>query len=444
MEWKTEKSRMIHEKGTKWLAGGVGSMARGTGAGYLYPPIVVKAGQGSRLWDVDGNEYIDYLLALGPLIHGHRPEKVNRAVEESIENVGSMLGLSTELEYQVAQKVVELVPSVEMVRFSNSGTEAVQMALRLARAYTGREKVVRFEGHFHGWGDTIQWSVKPPLPAAGLAHAPRSVPVSAGTPECLGSTLIVQPWNNFEVLEQTVRERGHEIAAIITEPLMANCGCVEPQPGYLQFLRDITREHNIVLIFDEVITGFRLGLGGGQAYYDVTPDLTTMAKALGGGYPVSAVGGKKEIMELVARNEVPYLGTYNTSTTVMAATSATLEGLEQPGTYKDLFALGEQLSSGLQEAFTKADIPCIVQGPGVVFQLWFTDKPATNYRETLKRAKPEFYTAFHRAMLRRGVLFHPSQTEHFFISTAHTQEDIDHTLSAAKEAINEIKDQFPN
>ncbi len=436
------KSQRAAEAGGQWLAGGVGSMARGTGAGYAGHPIVAQSGQGARLTDVDGNTYIDYLLALGPLIHGHRPEAVTRAVVRALEDSGSMLGLATELEYAVARQVVEAVPSVDLVRFSNSGTEVVQMALRLARAFTGKEKIVKFEGHFHGWGENIHWSIKPPLPAAGLAHAPRAVPVSPGVPEGLGGTLIIQPWNNRAVLERTLRERHHEIAAIITEPLMANCGCVEAEPGYLDFLRTITAQYGILLIFDEVITGFRLALGGAQAYYGVTPDLTTMAKALGAGYPVSALGGRRDIMDLVATNQVPYLGTYNTSTVVMAAAQATLAELARPGVYERLHALGNRLSNGLCQLFRAQGIPCVVQGPGPVFQLWFTDQPSTNYRETVARAKPAFYAAFQRAMLKRGVLFHPSQTEHFFLSTAHTEADIDATLNVAEAAVAEIKPQF--
>ncbi len=435
-------SQLAYAGGSQYLAGGVGSMARGTGAGYAGHPIVAKSGQGARLTDVDGNEYLDYLLALGPLIHGHRPPAVTQAVTAALADSGSMLGLATELEYAVARQVVEAVPGVDLVRFSNSGTEAVQMALRLARAFTGKEKIVKFEGHFHGWGENIQWSIKPPVPAAGLPHAPRAVPLSPGVPEALGGTLIIQPWNNREVLERTLRERHHEIAAVITEPLMANCGCVEAQPGYLQFLRDLTAQYGVLLIFDEVITGFRLALGGAQAHYNVTPDLTTMAKALGGGYPISAIGGRRDIMELVATNQVPYLGTYNTSTVVMAAAQATLAGLAQPGVYDRLHALGHRLSNGLCSRFRTQGIPCVVQGPGPVFQLWFTDEPATNYREAAAKSKPAFFAAFQRAMLKRGVLFHPSQTEHFFLSTAHTDADVDQTLAAADVAIPEIKGQF--
>lgn len=434
----TAHSQALYERSQASLAGGVGSMARGTVAGYHPYPLFVQTGAGAWITDVDGNRYVDYLLALGPLILGHRPTELATAVSRVIHEQGPMLGLSHRLEVEVAELVQAVVPSAELVRFSNSGTEAVMMAIRLARAYTGREKILRFEGHFHGWSDTINVSVKPPLAAAGLEHAPRPIPASPGIPEAVLGTLIIQPWNRPEVLAQTIRERGHEIAAIITEPLMANCGCIEPAAGYLQLLRELTREHGIVLIFDEVVTGFRVALGGAQAYHDVIPDLTTMAKALGGGYPVSAVGGKRAIMELVADNDVPYLGTYNTNSVAMAAAKGTLERLQCPGVYERLHALGDRLKTGLRDAFRRLGIPASTSGPGPVFQLWFADEPPTNWREAVGLARPEWYQLFHRALLRRGVLCHPSQFEHWFISLAHQPEDIERTVAAAEEVVAEI------
>lgn len=436
--YRTVRSQALYDRSRVSLAGGIGSMARGTAAGYYPYPLFAQTGEGPWITDVDGNRYLDYLLALGPLILGHRPPEITAAVSRVLSEQGPMLGLSHHLEAEVAEMVQAAVPSVEMVRFSNSGTEAVMMALRLARAYTGREKIVRFEGHFHGWSDAINVSVKPPLAAAGLEHAPRAIPASPGIPEAVLGTLIIQPWNRPEILERTIRERGHEIAAIISEPLMANCGCVEPVPGYLAFLRELTREHGIVLIFDEVITGFRVALGGAQAWHGIVPDLTTMAKALGGGYPVSAVGGKREIMELVADNRVPYLGTYNTNPLVMAAAKATLECLRRPGTYERLHALGDRLKVGLRDAFRRAGIPASTSGPGPVFQLWFADKPPATWREAAEQARPEWYHAFQRALLRQGVLCHPSQFEHWFISTAHEPKDIEQTLEAAEVAVAEI------
>ncbi len=442
LERRVDRSRALYERALRTLAGGVGSMARSTFAGYAPHPLYMERGEGAHIVDVDGNEYIDYLLALGPLILGHRPPSVTKAVVAVLEGTGSMLGTNHALEPELAERVVRAVPGADLVRFSNSGTEAVMMALRLARAFTGKRRIVRFEGHFHGWADAIQWSVRPPIPAAGLERAPRTLPAVPGIPEELADTLIVLPWNRPELLERTLRERHHEIAAVITEPLMANNGCVEPQPGFLRTVRELTEAHGVLLIFDEVITGFRLALGGAQEHYGVRADLATFAKALGAGYPISAVTGRREIMELVARNEVPYLGTYNTNSLVVAAAIAALDELARPGTYGRLFALGERLANGLRDEFRRAGIPALVQGPGPVFQLWFTDTPATTYREAVARAKAAFYAAFQQAMLKRGVLFHPSQQEHFFLSTAHTDEDVDRTLEAAEGTVAEIRDRF--
>jgi len=248
-------------------------------------PPVVASGDGARIRDVDGNEYLDYLLALGPLIHGHRHPEITSRVRRAIEDIGTMFALPYELEAEAARKIVDAVPSVDLVRFGNSGTEVVLHATRLARAYTGRTVVVRFEGQYHGWADQLEWSHHPDLAAAGPRERPRAVPGSPGIPEVIGQTLAVLPWNDQAAVERLLAERGREIAAILTEPIMGNTGVIPPQPGYLKFLREITAANGIVLIFDEVITGFRVALGGAQALYGVTPDLTTMAKALGGGFP---------------------------------------------------------------------------------------------------------------------------------------------------------------
>lgn len=435
----TAESRRLYELARQSVAGGVGSMARGTAVGYSPYPLFVRSGDGARIFDVDDNAYIDFLLAMGPLILGHRPPEVVTAVREALENVGSMLGLSTPIEGEVAAMIQQMVPCAERVRFSSSGTEAVMAAIRLARAYTGKEKVVRFEGHFHGWSDTINVSVKPAVSAAGLEHTPRAIPASPGIPEGLLSTLIVQPWNQPEVLERTVKSHHSQIAAIITEPLMANCGCVEPTAGYLTFMRQLASQYGIVLIFDEVITGFRLAPGGAQESYGVIPDLCTLSKALGGGFPVSALAGKRDLMELIADNRVPYLGTYNTNMVVMAAAKATLNVLRRPGTYARLNSLGERLKNGLRDVFGRAGVVVTMTGPGTVFQLWFADRAPTTWREAAAAARADWSGAFHSALLRRGVLCHPSPFEHWFISTAHTEADVDHALDAAESAVTEIK-----
>ena len=434
---RPKTSTAAYERAKRSLAAGVGSAARGTLVGYKVPLFVDRA-DGAIVHDVDGNAYIDYLLALGPLIHGHRPPAVQDAVVAALDRLGSMVGLNNDLEAAAAELVVAAVPSVDLVRFSSTGTEAVMMALRIARVVTGRPLIVRFEGNFHGWSDVAHWSVKPALDAAGAAAAPLPVPAVRGIPPELAETMVVLPWNDLGAAELAFAEHGGRIAAVITEPLMANMGCIEAGPGYLAGLRDITRRNGALLIFDEVITGFRLALGGAQAYYGVEPDLTTMAKALGGGYPVSAVGGTAAVMSVVAEQTLPYLGTYNTNPVVMAATAATIEALKGDGVYDELHRLGNRLANGLRDEFRAAGVPATVRGHGPVFQLWFTDEPASTYRDAVGQARTAFFRAFHEAMLARGILFHPSQTEHFFMSTAHTDDLIDQTLERAKDAIREV------
>jgi len=441
-EFQTIKSKEMFERGRKSLAGGVGSIARSVGAGFAPYPIVMKHGEGPRIYDVDGNEYIDYLMAFGPLSFGHRQKRLIEAVKKVLDATGSMFGVPHPLEYEVAEKFVKDIPSADMVRFGNSGSEVDMVAIRLARAYTGKEKIIRFEGHYHGWTDMIHFSCHPSLSEAGDEDAPNCVPSTSGMLKSIGDSLIIQPWNNFEVLEKTVRERKDEIAAIITEPVMGNTGCIEPKKGYLEFLRKITRENDILLIFDEVITGFRFSLGGAQEYYNVTPDISTFAKALGAGFPVAAICGRKDIMELIAENKVAHSGTYNTSPLVMAAVKTVLTELEENPPYEKLLHLGEKIRKGMEKIIRDAGVSVFAQGVGPMFQIWFSDRPITNYREAIKYSKQDQYFAFYQAMLKRGVFFNPGQLENWFISTAHTDEDIDITLEKTKGAIKEAKKHF--
>lgn len=441
--YKTTKSKEMFERSRQSLAGGVGSSARSVAAGFSPYPVFMDHGDGAKIYDVDNNEYIDYVLAFGPLILGHRHKKVIDAVKEVLDTRGSMLGTPHQLEYEVSELVIDAMPCVEMVRFGNSGSEAVMSALRLARAYTGKEKIIRFEGHYHGWTDAIHFSAWPPLAAAGLKHAPRSVPASPGIPKCLEDTVIVQPWNDPEILEKTIKNRKHEIAAIITEPVIGNCGCIPPQKGYLEFLRDITSRNEILLIFDEVITGFRLSYGGAQQYYGIIPDIATFAKALGGGFPIAALGGRKDVMELIAAGRVTQTGTYNTNCTVMAAAKAVLTELrDNKDIYQRLFQMGEKLANGIARVLNNSGVPCVAQGVGPMFQIWFSDREITNYRDASELARPEQYHAFYQSMLKRGVFFHPAQFENWFVSTAHTDKDIELTIQIAEDAIIEAKKNF--
>ena len=304
---QTPTSKALFERASKTIPGGAGSSARTVKFGWSpYPPFM-RQGTGSHLTDVDGNEYIDYLLGLGPMILGHRHPVITQAVADAIAEYGTCFGLPYELEIEAAEKVVAAVPGIEKVRFTNSGSEAVGSAVRLARAHTGRRLIVRFEGHYHGWQDTIYWSnhVDPKL--AGPKESPRPVASGPGVPLELTDTLVVLSWNDPESFVKLMNERGHEIAAVITEPAVFNTGCILPEPGYLELLRSETIKHGSLLIFDEVITGFRFARGCAQEFFGVTPDLTTLAKGLGGGFPVAALGGSIRIRERITRMSLPVL-----------------------------------------------------------------------------------------------------------------------------------------
>jgi glutamate-1-semialdehyde 2,1-aminomutase len=428
------RSEELYATAQEVIAGGVNSGARGPQAGWVPGPPVIDHGRGAELWDVDGNRYIDYLLALGPMIHGHAHPAITEAVTTAIHDIGTMFALPYPLEAEAARKIVATVPSVELVRFGNSGTEVVLHATRLARAYTGRTVVVRFEGQYHGWADQLEWSHHPDLAAAGPRLRPIALPGTPGIPEVIGQTLAVLPWNDVDAVEQLVAERGSEIAAILTEPIMGNTGVIPPRPGYLEFLRDITAAHGIVLIFDEVITGFRVAPGGAQELYGVTPDLTTMAKALGGGFPVAAIGGKREIMDQVSDGAVLHAGTYNANTVAVAAANASLDVLARPGTYERLFELSDRLMDGVAGIFERAGEPVQVQGVGPMFQFWFSETPVLDYRDAAAHLNSPRYAALALELHRRGVMVHPSNIELWFVSTVHTREDIDSTLEAFEAA----------
>ncbi|MBF6605198.1 MAG: glutamate-1-semialdehyde 2,1-aminomutase [Chloroflexi bacterium] len=433
------RSEAAYDAAQMFIPGGVNSGVRGPVGGWLPCPPVVARGEGSHLWDVDGNRYTDYLLALGPMIHGHVHPSMTGAVTAAIQGVGTMFALPYEMEARAAAAIVDAVPSVELVRFGNSGTEVVLHATRIARAATGKNVVVRFEGQYHGWADQLEWSHHPPLSAAGLRHSPRAIPGTPGIPPEIGASLAVLPWNDQSAVEQLVERRGHEIAAILTEPIMGNTGVIPPQPGYLEFLREITRAHDIVLIFDEVITGFRVARGGAQAYYGVTPDLTTMAKALGGGFPAAAFGGRRDLMELVADGAVLHAGTYNANTVAVSATIASLELLAAPGVHDDLHRRGDRLMDGMRGIFERAGVPVSVQGVGPMFQFWFSETPIVDYRDAAEHLNSPKYAALARALIDRGVLVHPSNIELWFVSTVHSDADIEETLDIFEGAVAAVR-----
>jgi glutamate-1-semialdehyde 2,1-aminomutase len=428
------RSRELFDRASEVIPGGAGSSARTAKFGWMpYPPFMVQ-GTGSRIRDVDGHEYVDYLLGLGPMILGHRHPVVTRAVADAIAEYGTCFGLPYELEIEAARKVVDAVPGVEMVRFTNSGSEAVGSAIRIARACTGRRLLIRFEGHYHGWQDTVYWSNHVDPAAAGPASRPRPVPSGPGVPAELAATLIVLTWNDAESFAAVMAEHGDQVAAVITEPAVFNTGCILPEPGYLELLRELTARHGALLIFDEVITGFRFARGGAQEYFGVTPDLTTMAKGLGGGFPVAAIGGSREVMSIIAEGRYSHSGTYNANVVACAAVSATMDLLAEPGLFERQRALGERLMAELRSLAGAAGLPVIIEGLGTVFQIWFSDRPIRNWRDAERYAREDLFTTWWQEMLLRGVLFHPSQYENLFVSLVHTDADVDAMLNAAAEA----------
>ncbi|KAA0081143.1 aspartate aminotransferase family protein [Mycolicibacterium sp. P9-64] len=435
---RTKATKALYERACRTIPGGAGSTARLPRNGWNPYPLFIAEGRGSRLRDVDGNEYIDYLLGLGPMILGHRPPEVTKAVTDAISDYGTCFGLPYELEIEAAEKVVAAVPGLEQVRFTNSGSEAVGTAVRLARATTGRRLIVRFEGHYHGWQDTVYWSnhVDPKL--AGPADRPRPVAMGGGVPAELADTLIVLTWNDPESFVRLMEERGEEVAAVLTEPAVFNTGCILPEPGYLELLRAQTLKHGAMLIFDEVITGFRFCRGGAQEWFGIYPDLTTYAKGIGGGFPVAAIGGTKEAMRLIADGTYSHSGTYNANVVQCAAVSATMDVLATPGLYERQRALGDRLGRGLKAIADEKGIDAYVEGIGTVFQLWFTDRPIKNWRDAAAHAHEDVFTRWYQEMVVRGVLFHPLQFENLFVSLVHTDADIDETLTAAEAALTVV------
>jgi len=435
----TTESARLFAQAQEVIASGVNSTARAPRSGWSPYPLFVEQGKGSRILDADGNEFIDYLLGLGPMLLGHRPEGVTKAVVDFITQRGTVFALPVADEIDLARKIIDAVPSVEQVHLTNTGTEAVLYALRLARAYTRRSKVIRFEGMYHGFSDAVYWSKHPPLERAGPESRPVPVPQGPGMPNGLEDSLIIQPWNDGEALERVIREHGEEIAAVITEPIMCNTGCILPAPGYLNLMRQLTSRFGIVLIFDEVITGFRVALGGAQQYFGVLPDLTVMAKGFGGGFPVAAVGGRKKILQLVADGTVSMAGTYSGNGIAVSAANATLDFLARPGVYKGLFEKSERLMRGIGERLESAGFDTNVVGIGPLFQIWFTSSPIHNYRDAVHHARRDQFRVWWEEMMQRGVLFHPDAFENLFVSFAHSDSDIECTLQAVDGALPALR-----
>jgi glutamate-1-semialdehyde 2,1-aminomutase len=410
--------------------------------GVPYPINFVK-GKGSKIWDADGNEYTDFCMAMGPNILGHGHPEIVKAVKEQLEKGLTMYVGTDELEIKVAEKIMQMCPRVSMVRFSNSGTEATLHAMRFARAHTGKEKIIKFEGHYHGWHDYGMIS-NLGVPALGPSYAPYAVPSTWGIPQDTMKTMIVLPWNDLEVVEKTIKRRAGEIAAVISEPVMMNIGCVPPKEGYLKGLQELCAENDVVFILDEIISGFRIAPGGAAEYYDLEPDLVTYGKALGAGFPVSAIAGKKQIMQDVVPGRIFHAGTYDANPVVMAACLASLGVLSANGyaAYKHLDKLARMLKAGLEDAIEKTNTHAIFQSVGAVGgQLYFTElEEITDYRDFISNVDPppHKFPRYQMELMKRGIYAHPLQSEHEFISAVHTEEDMEKHISASTEALRAV------
>ncbi|MEJ5342505.1 MAG: glutamate-1-semialdehyde 2,1-aminomutase [Thermogutta sp.] len=428
MRW--ERSRVAFERAKRVIPGGVNSPARAFGAVGGHP-IVIERGEGCRLYDIDGNSYIDYVLSWGPMILGHAHPAVVSALERAIHR-GTSFGAPTELETQLAEVVCRLVPSVEKVRFVNSGTEATMSAIRLARAYTGRDKIVKFAGNYHGHVDCL-------LVAAGSSAATLGVPTSPGVTHAAAKDTLVLRYNDVGQLEDAFNQHGHEIAAVIVEPVAGNMGCVPADVAFLRKLRELTTAFGSLLIFDEVMTGFRVALGGAQSLLGILPDLTTLGKIIGGGLPVGAYGGRAEIMDhILPVGKVFQAGTLSGNPLAMAAGLATLQVLEQENPYPRLEKRSQQLADGLLSLAARAGIPVQVQRCGSMLTLFFNSQPVRDW-DTASQCDVKRFAQFFWAMLERGVYLPCSQYEAWFLSTVHSEREIDQTLEAAEAAFGQLR-----
>ena len=428
-----EKSKALQQRAVELIPLGVNSNFRFWGESIT--PYVQKA-KGAYLWDVDGNRYIDYRLAFGPIILGHADEGVNAKVHEEIDR-GVLCAMTNELEVEVAQMIVDMCPGVEMVRLACSGTEATMHAVRVARAYTGREKIIKFEGMYHGFQDYTLFSTYAPVEAYGNRNSPLPVPSSSGIPRALNELVITLPFNDLEVLDKVLRRAGHEVAAIIAEPCMGNCAAIEPLPGYLEFIRQKCAEYEIVFILDEVKTGFRIANGGAQEYYNLLPDLATYAKALGNGYPIAAFGGKREIMSIIGQG-VAQGGTFNNNKPGVAAAYATLKTLQEGPVLKTIEGRGRRLMDGLKGIFAGQGIPVCFTGYPAMFAFSIGIEEVHDQRGWSHSDK-EYYLRLIEAAIERGVMPDHDPREPWFLCYAHGEAEIDETLNVMSDVIKTVK-----
>ncbi len=422
------RSIELYDQAQKVIPGGVNSPVRAfrsVGGN----PVFFERGNGSKVYDVDGNEYIDYVGSWGPLILGHRHPGTIAAIQAYLEK-GTSYGAPTALETELVQMVIDAVPAVEMVRLVNSGTEATMSALRLARGYTGRNKIVKFEGCYHGHSDSL-------LIKAGSGALTLGVPTSPGVPANTASNTITVPYNDLDTLKQVFEAEGQDIAAIILEPVVGNMGVVPPLPGFLEGLRELTRQYGALFICDEVMTGFRVAYGGAQALYNIEPDLSTFGKVIGGGLPVGAYAGRKEIMEQISpAGPIYQAGTLSGNPLAMSAGIAALQVLQQPGVYEELERKSAKLDAGLQQAAAAAGAVVSFNRVGSMLCVFFTGQKVIDY-DTACTSDTKKFGVYFRSMLEQGIYLAPSQFEAAFMSLAHSDEDIEKTIAAAHQAFKD-------
>ena len=424
-----EKSKEAFKESVNLLPGGVNSPVRAFKSVNM-DPIFMERGKGSKIYDIDGNEYIDYVLSWGPLILGHANDRVVEAMKKVAET-GTSFGAPTLSENRLAQLVIDRVPSIEMIRMVSSGTEATMAALRLARGYTGRDKILKFEGCYHGHGDSL-------LIKAGSGVATLGLPDSPGVPEGIARNTITVPYNDLESVTYAFEQFGEDIAGVIVEPVAGNMGVVPPLPGFLEGLREITEKNGTLLIFDEVMTGFRVDYHCAQGYFGVTPDLTCLGKVIGGGLPVGAFGGKREIMSQIAPSGSIYqAGTLSGNPIAMTAGYETLVQLTEE-TYETFIKKGDRLEEGFMEAAETYNVPLTCNRAGSMIGFFFTNEQVKDY-ETAKSSNLQFFAEYYKQMADNGVFLPPSQFEGIFLSTEHSEEDIEHTIQAAQKAFKAIK-----
>ncbi|MCI4325566.1 MAG: aspartate aminotransferase family protein [Thermoplasmata archaeon] len=435
---KLKKSARLFEEGKKYIPNATSSLIRV--ASYDPCPPFIARGKGSKIWDVDGNEYLDFNLAYGCLINGHAHPEMVKALSAQAE-LGFHFASPTELEIDVAKAFRRMVPNSERVAFCSNGSDATMNAIRIARAVTGKDAILKFEGHYHGQHDYALISAEAPPIVAGLDEYPRPLPNSAGIPPGVTDYVMVAPYNSIPALERMVRRYRDRLACVILEPIMANAGIIPPAPDYLQRLREITRENDLLLIFDEVFTGFRVAPGGAQSMYKVEPDLSCWAKALGGGVPISAVSGKAEFMDLIAPGRISFGGTYFANNLSLAASHANLRLLEKGGDalYERFGRMTDRLQKGIEEAAKDTKVSCLVQSVNGMLQFFFTRrKKISNYRESLQ-IDWNLYLRNHQLLLDKGIYTHPDNYERITFSSAHTEKDVDVLVDAIHETFGELR-----